>query len=152
GGCGKTRLALRVAADVSGGFADGVRLVELAALADPALVPRAVASARGAPEIMGQPITDSLVSRLRAKTMLVVLDNCEHLVTAAAELVDILLRSCAGLHILATSREALASPGETTLRVPSLALPPEVRLTAEDAQRFEAVRLFIERALAALPG
>jgi non-specific serine/threonine protein kinase len=161
GGCGKTRLALEVAADALGAYPDGVWLVELAALADPrsalvpALVPWAVASAVGARERPGSTVTDSLVDHLRTRTLLLVLDNCEHVVGAAAQLVDALLRSCPGLRILATSREALGSAGETTWRVPSLAAPPRSaagELPLEHLTRYEAVRLFVDRARAALPG
>jgi predicted ATPase/DNA-binding CsgD family transcriptional regulator len=152
GGCGKTRLALHVAADVLNAYPDGVWLVELAALADPALVPRTAASVFGVPETPGLPVMDSLAAWLRPKTILMVLDNCEHVVGTAAQLVDALLRSCPSLRILATSREALGSAGETALRVPSLALPPpDGQLPVEQLLHYEAVRLFIERALAALP-
>jgi predicted ATPase/DNA-binding CsgD family transcriptional regulator len=151
GGCGKTRLALRVASDLADTYPDGVWLVELAALADPALVPRATASVFGIPDTGGWAVLDRLVHRLRPKTTLLVLDNCEHLVAAAAELVDTLLRRCPGLHVLATSREPLKSAGETLLRVPSLTVPPGDALPAERLLGYEAVRLFIERALAVRP-
>ena len=155
GGCGKTRLALQVAADAPGVYPDGVWLGELAALSDPALVPHAVASAVGAREIPGSTVTESLVGYLRTRTLLLVLDNCEHVVGAAAELVDALLRSCPGVRILATSREPLGSAGETTWRVPSLAVPPHSavgELDLEHLTQYETVQLFIDRALAALPG
>jgi non-specific serine/threonine protein kinase len=154
GGCGKTRLALRVAGEALGDFPDGVWLVELAALADPALVAGAVAMAVGVREVPGRALTESLVDHLRDRTLLLILDNCEHLVAAAAGLADVLLRSCPRLRVLATSREPLGSAGETIWRVPSLTLPP---LSAADAPllepltRYEAVRLFVERARAAVP-
>lgn len=151
GGCGKTRLALRVAAELVGAYPDGVWLVELAALTDSALVPRAVASVLGIPVIPRRSVVDSLVSGLGSRTVLLVLDNCEHVLTTTAELVDALLRRCPGLHILATSREPLGSAGETVLRVPSLALPPVDAPPVERMLDYEGVRLFIERALAARP-
>jgi len=128
-----------------------VWLVELAALADPALVPRATASVFSIPDTGGWAVLDRLVHQLRPKTTLLVLDNCEHLVAAAAELVDTLLRRCPGLHVLATSREPLKSAGETLLRLPSLTLPPGDAPPAERLLSYEAVRLFVERALAARP-
>lgn len=152
GGCGKTRLALRAAAELVGAYPDGVWLVELAALADPALVPRTVAAVVAVPETPGRPIIDGLAAWLRSRTTLLVLDNCEHLLTAVADLVDALLRRCPGLHVLVTSREALGSAGEAALRVPPLALPPPgERYPVEQLLQFEAVRLFVERALAARP-
>jgi predicted ATPase/DNA-binding CsgD family transcriptional regulator len=160
GGCGKTRLALQVAATAAtgvapGAYSDGVWLGELAALADPALVPQAVVSALGAREVPGATVTDSLVEYLRDRTVLVVLDNCEHVVGAAAELADALLRNCPGVRILATSREPLGGAGETTWRVPSLAVPPGSGtddLALEQLTAYEAVRLLVDRAVAALPG
>src|SRR5439155_14212769 len=97
GGCGKTRLALRVAGDLPESFPDGIWLVPLAALVDPALVPPAVAAALGVREAPGVPLSDALVDFLFDKTSLLVLDNCEHLVEAAAGLADSLLRSCPDL-------------------------------------------------------
>ena len=155
GGCGKTRLALQVAAAVRGAYPDGVWLVELAALADPALVPQAVASALGVREAPGAAATDRLVAALRPKTLLLVLDNCEHVVGAAAALVEALLRRGPGLRVLATSREPLGSAGETAWGVPSLAVPPDSPAEAPPLERltaYEAVRLFVERARAARPG
>jgi non-specific serine/threonine protein kinase len=161
GGCGKTRLALQVAARARGGFPDGVWLAELAALANPVLVPRAVASAAGVreiPETAGRAPMDGLADHLRDKTLLLVLDNCEHVVAAAAELVDALLRNCPALRVLTTSREPLGIAGETTWRVPSLSLPPPSAAgeeasdhLVEDLVRYEAVRLFVDRAHAARP-
>ena len=154
GGCGKTRLALQVATAEQGPHPDGVWFGELAGLEDPALVPQAVAAAVGAREVPGSTVTDSLVGYLRSRTLLLVLDNCEHVVGAAAQLVDALLRGCPGVRILATSREPLGSAGETTWRVPSLAVPPHAAvgdLDLEYLTQYETVRLFIDRALAALP-
>ena len=123
GGCGKTRLALEVAADLVEGFKDGAWLVELASLSDPALVPQAVASVLGVREQPGRSLTKTLFNHLKPKELLLVLDNCEHLVEACAELAEALLRTCPSLRILATSREALGTAGETRWLVPSLSLP-----------------------------
>jgi predicted ATPase/class 3 adenylate cyclase len=152
GGTGKTRLALQAAADALEAYPEGVWLVELAALADPALVPHAIASAVGVREEPGRPVLATLTDALRPKRLLLVLDNCEHLVDACARLADALLRACPHLTILATSREALGIAGETAWRVPSLALPAAGPAPAGEAgHRSEAVRLFADRARAALP-
>src|SRR5262245_263895 len=152
GGAGKTRLALQAAADALDAYPDGVWLADLAPAADPGLVPPAVAAALGVREEPGQPIPATLAGALRPKRLLLVLDNCEHLLDACARLADALLRACPGVRVLATSREALGIAGETAWRVPSLELPdarhppPPERLT-----QYEAVRLFVDRALAARP-
>ena len=155
GGCGKTRLALQVAADLVGDFKDGVWFVELASLSDPVLVPQKVASALGISEQSGLPISDALSDYLRQKQIILVLDNCEHLIDACASLAENLLRACPNLRMLTTSRQTLEIAGETSWRVPSLSLPdPEHEGTAaaSDLMEYEAVKLFIDRAGAALPG
>jgi len=155
GGCGKTRLALRVAADVARDYADGVWFVDLALVADPALVVQAIAWTVGVREVPGRAVTETLLDHLRERASLLVLDNCEHVVNGAAHTTDAVLRTCPRVRIIATSREPLRAPGETTWRVPSLSLPP-LGGTAETgtagALRFESVKLFVERAQAALPG
>jgi predicted ATPase/class 3 adenylate cyclase len=152
GGAGKTRLALQVAAEALEEFPAGVWLVELAALSDPSLVPKAVASALGVFEQPGRYLTETLADALRGKSVLVILDNCEHLVAACAHLANALLRACPHLRMLATSREALGVAGETTWRVPSLSVPDPQRLPSMDRFRdYEAVRLFIDRAVASAP-
>ncbi len=157
GGAGKTRLSLQVAADVLDYFIDGVWFVELAPLSDAASVPQALASALGLREEPGRPLLNTLTDYLRPKKLLVILDNCEHLVTACAQLAQTLLQRCERLHILATSREAFGIPGETIFRVPSLSLPskgglqPETGDLASVLSQYEAVRLFIDRAVAVLP-
>src|SRR5439155_14934879 len=123
GGCGKTRLMLQIATDVLGEFPDGVWLVELAPLSDPSLVPQAVASALGLREGPGRPLLDTLLAVLRPRTLLLVLDSCEHLTDACAHLAETLLPACPGPPILATSRERLHIPGEVSWRVRSLAAP-----------------------------
>jgi predicted ATPase/class 3 adenylate cyclase len=152
GGAGKTRLALQVAAEMLEEFPGGVWLVELAALSDPGLVPKAVASAVGVLEQPGRLLTDTLADSLRLKSVLVILDNCEHLVASCAHLTDALLRACPNVRILATSRETLGVTGETTWRVPSLSVPDPQRLPPLDrVTEYEAVRLFSDRAVASEP-
>ena len=152
GGAGKTRLALQVAADVLEGYPDGVWLAELAVLSDSALVPQTVAGALGVREISGRPMLETLLQYLQRKKLLLILDNCEHLVDACARLAEELLRTCPDLRILATSREALNIQGEIAWRVPSLSVPDRRQLPPlERLAQFEAVRLFVERAAAVKP-
>jgi predicted ATPase/DNA-binding SARP family transcriptional activator len=153
GGCGKTRLALHVAGELVDEYAGSVWLVEFASLADPALVPQAVATALGVREEPDQPLVITLTRALCSRQLLLVLDNCEHLVDACAHLAEALLRACPHLKIVATSREALGIAGETPFRVPSLSLPDEAQLPPwERLLGYEAVRLFIERAALVRPG
>ena len=156
GGCGKTRLALTTAAGLVAAYPDGVWLVELAALTDAALAPHAVAAALGVREEAQRPLIATLAEALHAKRLLLVLDNCEHLIAACAALAQTLLGACPRLQILATSREALGIAGETAWCVPSLALPPAPSSTKDagvedELMRYEAVRLFVDRATSALP-
>ena len=151
GGIGKTRLALRLGGDLADGFPDGAWLVSLADVADPAFVTTRVAGALGMREEPGQPLDATLADALRNRRLLLILDNCEHLVTACAQLCQGLVASCPWLRILATSREPLRVPGETVWRVPPLSLPPAGTAAQELAQH-EAVQLFTERATAARPG
>ncbi len=147
GGCGKTRLALQAAADRLDRHPDGVFLVELAALEDPTLVPRSVAAVLGVPEAPGPQQTARLVEHLRSRQSLLLLDNCEHLILACAELVEHLLQYCPQLRVLATSREVLDVPGEVAFHVPALGLPaPEDVGRLQPALATDAVRLFIDRA------
>src|SRR6185295_6650760 len=150
GGCGKTRLALRLAEVVQGQYRDGVVLVELAAVSDPGLVPQTLGAALDVREQPGRPLLETLSEALHSRRLLLVLDNCEHVIEAAAHLAKALLRSCLYLKILATSREALRIPGEAARRVPSLSLPEPGR-HGSDAMESEAVRLFVERATALAP-
>jgi hypothetical protein len=124
GGSGKTRLALQVAAELLDRYPDGVWWVDLAPLSEHALVPHAVASALGIHEQPGRPLMDTLSEYLRPKTLLLVLDNAEHLLSACASLADALLRRSSNLRILATSREALRIEGEHIYPVSPLSLPP----------------------------
>jgi predicted ATPase/class 3 adenylate cyclase len=152
GGVGKTRLGLQLAADALERFPDGAWLVELAPLADPELVPQTVASVLGLKGEPGKPIARSLIEYLGDKRLLLLLDNCEHLLDGCAQLVDALVRQCPQLTFLASSREALGIAGEQAYRVPSLSLPgPTQEHTRESVARFEAVQLFTDRALFARP-
>jgi predicted ATPase/class 3 adenylate cyclase len=152
GGSGKTRLALHLAANVLDEFDDGVWVVELAPLADGALVTQAVASAVGVREEMGRPLLESVLETLRPRQALLVLDNCEHLIQSCAEFADRLLHTCPHLRVLATSREALGIAGEVAWRVPSLSLPEDgPARTLEGVRRSGAGNLFLERAVAATP-
>lgn len=153
GGCGKTRLALAVATASRERFAGGVWLVDLAPVADPALVPRAIAAVLGVLEAPERSLADTLVLALGERRLLIVLDNCEHLIDACAELADRLLERCPGLHLLATSREPLQIAGEHAWRVQLLTVPdPEAPLALPDLLQSPAVQLFVERAQAVEAG
>jgi len=157
GGSGKTRLALEVARDLIGVYSDGVWLVGLAGLSEGDLVPQTVAAALRVPERPGQALTGTLVEALSDKELLLVLDNCEHLVEAAAQLADTLLDSCPHLRVLATSREPLGTPGEVNRVVPLLSLPARAgedftdASTVDSLMGYEAMRLFVDRARLRLP-
>jgi non-specific serine/threonine protein kinase len=153
GGIGKTRLGLEVGAALVEHHAEGVWFVDLAPLVDPALVAQVVVSALGVRLPHDRSPIEGLAEAISSWRALLVLDNCEHLVEACAELADGLLRVCAGLRVLATSREALRVPGEVVWQVASLPLPDTGRAcVADEVLRSAAVRLFAERASAAAPG
>lgn len=140
---GKTRLALRLASDFVDSVADGVRLVELAALQDPALVAHAIGLVVDVRERPGEPVQVTLCEAFRARDLLLVVDNCEHLAAPCAELVNDLLRGCPRLRVVATSRQPLGVAGETIWRVPSLAVPDSrVATGTDEITASEAVRLF----------
>jgi predicted ATPase/DNA-binding CsgD family transcriptional regulator len=145
GGSGKTRLALEVGRHLVGAYPDGVWLVELAPLSEEALVPKEVAEALGVPERPAQPLTGTLAEVLRDRELLLLVDNCEHLLEATAHLIDSLLDSCPHLSILATSREAIGVEGEARWLVPTLSVPG-AGSSSEELGGYEAVRLFVERA------
>ena len=152
GGIGKTRLSQQLAAEVLDDFPDGVWFVELAALADPLLVPQSVAIVLGVKEEPGHPVIDALVKYTADKRLLLVLDNCEHLMQASADLATRLLRSSAQIKILASSREPMRIAGEAVFPVPALGVPDPTRgVTPSGLTQYEAVLLFVDRALAAQP-
>jgi non-specific serine/threonine protein kinase len=152
GGVGKTRLAQESVARLVDGYPGGVWLVELAPLADSQLVPQAVASALDVREAGPRPILETLIDTIRQRRLLLVLDNCEHLVEACAALASALLRSCPEVQILATSRQPLGLAGETVWQVPPLGLPPAApNARGSPAPDSEAMRLFVERARTVQP-
>ena len=151
GGTGKTRLSLQVVAEVLEQFPGGVWLVELAPT-DPNLVPQLVAHVLNVNEVPGEPLTKTLVAALKERQLLLVLDNGEHVLDACAKLVDSLMRDCPKVRILLSSREPLGIAGESTYRVPSLSLPSrKAEYTPETLIQFEAVNLFVERAILIKP-
>jgi len=153
GGIGKTRLALHAAAELVDGYPDGVWLVEFAKLRDPELVSQHAASVLGVSAreaVEGRDVGDVLTAYLSDKKLLMVLDNCEHLIEASAELAENLLRECPEVQLIATSRENLGIPGEKSYSVPTMEVPPE-NGQSRDLENFESVRLFIDRAMAVVP-
>jgi predicted ATPase len=152
GGCGKTRLALEVAAQLRTEYRDGVWLVDLAPLSDANLVTQTAASVLRLQEGPNRSLIEMLTDFVRHRHLLFVLDNCEHVIGSCAQLSEMLLQAGADVRILATSREALGVPGEAVWRVPSLSLPAAGQsLAVEDLLSFEAVRLFSERARSVAP-
>jgi len=153
GGTGKTRLSLQAAAQLLDGFPDGVWLVELAPLTDPDLVTQTAANALGMHLSAGPQTFSFLVDYLQTKRLLMIFDNCEHLIAACAWLADALLHACPDLSILVSSREALGIDGEMPFVVPPLTTPEIYRQTnLDELAQYEAIRLFVERASTASPG
>ncbi len=152
GGTGKTRLSLQVGADLLDRYPDGVWLVELAPLSERALAWQAVAAVLGVREEPGRMLEQTLQNALQAKTMLLILDNCEHLIGVCAKMAETLLQGCPQLRILTSSRETLNVPGEVTYYVPSLSLPRiGEKVPTERLLEFEGVRLFMDRARTTTP-
>lgn len=152
-GVGKTRLALRTASDLRRALPDGVWVVELAGLRDPALVSETVAHALELQDVSSRWLVSTLVDYLASRRLLLILDNCEHLLHSCAVLVDALLRACPDLKVLTTSREPLGISGEAVLQVEPLTLPPVVHIPPRDALlQYEGVRLFVDRSQAASSG
>ena len=147
GGVGKTRLALQVAAELLDRFPDGVWYIELASITDPEFVPSIIAGALNAPEARDRSASEALVNFLKRKRMLLILDNCEHMVEAVSTLVAAILHSCPDVRVLSTTRQAFNIAGEDVIRVASLAAPDvTARLNADAAMEFGAVALFVDRA------
>ncbi|MFE2280045.1 BTAD domain-containing putative transcriptional regulator [Streptomyces sp. NPDC059454] len=153
GGVGKTRLALRSAAQLAASYADGIHLADLAPLTAPALLDRAVAEALGLRDQSARPPAEAIEDRLRDRQLLLLLDNCEHVADAVAALVLRMLRAAPGLTVLATSRHRLGVPGEHILTVPCLTLPdPDAACDAQQpSEHSESVRLLAQRAAASAP-
>jgi non-specific serine/threonine protein kinase len=149
GGCGKSRLSLQVASELVGRFTDGVWLVQLAPINDPILIPQTIAAALGISVQGGRSILSRVSEYLRSRHLLLILDNCEHLVEDCARIVETLIQETTRLHVLVTSREALNLKGELIFRIPSLTFPFEyIQANLEELTKYEAVILFIERAVA----
>ncbi len=148
GGIGKTRLALQIGADLLDGLGDGVWLVELATLSDATSVVNAIASTFGLREQGDRPMLDVLELYLKPRRLLLILDNCEHLIEEVARITAAMLRTAPQVRVLATSREPLRIAAERVYQVPSLAVPPDDALTAGDALQYGAVAFFVERARA----
>ena len=144
GGAGKTRLAMRVAEELLGDFPDGLRVAELGAVRDADVLVDEIAQRFSVTRVAGTPLVRSMAEYIGAQRVLLVLDNCEQIISAAADLCRELLTACPNLRVLATSRERLGVSGEALYRVPSLSLPDE-DATVEEANRHDAVRLFVER-------
>ncbi len=152
GGIGKSRLSVQLGAEVLDDYPDGVWLVELAALSDPSLVPQAAASVLGVKEEAGRPVLDALIKFARDRQLLIMLDNCEHVVQACAELARHLLQAGPRTKVLASSRDALQTAGETVFQLAPLTAPGSGEAaTAESLAGIDAVRLFVERSTAAQP-
>lgn len=147
GGCGKTRLALQTAAECVADYPDGVWLIELAPISEAEFIPQAVAQVLSVREEPGRPLTETLSDYLLGKRLLLLLDNCEHLLEAVANFLAVVRRIVPALRVLVTSRAPLQLSGETLYRVPSLAMPSLRRLTPAALQQCESVRLFVERAM-----
>jgi len=149
GGTGKTRLSIQLGSQLIPNFKDGIWLVELAPISDPSLLLQTIASVFDIGEVPGVPLKTLFHDFLREKYLLLILDNCEHLVEASAKVADEILHIAPNIKVIASSREALGINGETVYRVPSLSLPEQAEVTKEAAMGFESVQLFVERASAA---
>lgn len=150
GGIGKTRLSMQVGQELLNNYPEGIWLTSLESLSDPALVPQTIASVFGIREESARPVSERLIESLRERALLLILDNCEHLLGACAQIAATLLQNCPNLKIIATSRETLNLPGEAIYSIPSLSLP-ERDVVIEKLAVYESTRLFIERAALALP-
>lgn len=145
GGTGKTRLSLEIGARLLPAFPDGIWLIELAPLREPSQIPYIIANVFGLQEMSAMSIEELIVSYLRQRRALIILDNCEHMVEASADMAEALLQGCSHLALLASSREALGVPGERVYRVPSLSLPAEGENDPQRVQSSEAARLLVDR-------
>jgi predicted ATPase/class 3 adenylate cyclase/tetratricopeptide (TPR) repeat protein len=152
GGSGKTRLALQVAAELLDTTADGVWFIDLAPVTDGAQIPAVVAAVLGLPDLCGPDVTEAVVDALANQDTLILLDNCEHLIDAAAKFCEQVIRHCPRVRFLATSREPLGIDGDWVYRVPSLSLPDPDAVSPADLNRSDAVRLFADRARLHDPG
>ena len=153
GGCGKTRLSQEIAISLLEEYKDGVWFIDLAPITDPNLVAKEIIQVLNIQEESGKPIIDTLTEKIKNRSILILLDNCEHLIQICAEIADKLLRSVNNLQILSTSREALNISGEVVWRIPSLSCPdPGSEKEIKKVQQYEAIRLFVDRAASGKPG
>jgi len=153
GGCGKTRLAREIVITLVEEYKDGVWFTNLAPVTDPNLVTKEILKVLNIQETPGKTIADILIENIKDKSLLLLLDNCEHMINACAEIIEKLLHTVKGIRIMATSREALNIPGEVVWRIPSLSVPEyDTRTELVDIQNFEAVKLFADRAASGNPG
>ena len=153
GGCGKTRLAREIAFILIEEYKDGVWFVNLSPITDPDFIAKSIAELLNIKEEPDKPILDTLIDKIKDKSLLLLLDNCEHLVQACAEIAFKLLQSVKGIRILATSREALNIPGEVIWMIPSLSFPaPGSRVVIDEINRYESIKLFTDRAVLGKPG
>jgi predicted ATPase/DNA-binding SARP family transcriptional activator/DNA-binding CsgD family transcriptional regulator len=151
GGCGKTRLALRIGANITDRFPDGVWFIDLSALTEPDFVSQAVATSLGITEQPGRTSLLSVCDHLQGRSALLILDNCEQILDAAARMAEVLVKTCPDLHVLATSRERLRVEGEHLYQLPPLALPDAGLLAVAELEQSEAVQLFVDRARMSVP-
>jgi len=150
GGCGKTRCATEIGADLLGGFADGVWVAELVRISDPSLVSAVIARALKVQEAPNQPMSETLLAYLKRKRLFLIVDNCEHVIEEARHVVGMILHECPDVRILATSRESLSIAGEHVYRMPSLPVPTASELlSANEVSQYGAVQLFSDRAFSA---
>jgi predicted ATPase/class 3 adenylate cyclase len=147
GGAGKTRCAIQAGAELLDGWIDGVWLAELAKIADPSLVASVIAQVLNVQETPSRPVIDSLIPFLKRKKLLLIVDNCEHVIDAARSVVSAILQACPDVRILVTSREALNIAGEEVYRMPSLEVPATTKVTSESAAGYGAIALFTDRAV-----
>ena len=153
GGCGKTRLSIQIASEIQSDYANGIWLAELAPVTDPSLIPQTLLSIFKLREDSHRSPLDVLMDYLHTKTLLLILDNCEHLIEACAHITETLLQACPNLRVLASSREALGIAGEVAYRVPSLNTPDPAHIPSlEPLGKLDSIRLFVERAEVAKPG
>ena len=153
GGCGKTRLAREIASTLIEEFKDGVWFVNLSPLTNPDFIAMSIAEVLSIKEEPDKPIIETLINNIEDKSLLILLDNCEHLIQACAEIVDKLLQSVEGIRILATSREALNIYGEVVWMIPSLSFPaPDSKVLIDETDRYESIKLFTDRAALGKPG
>jgi predicted ATPase len=153
GGCGKTRLAGEIALTLTEEYKDGVWFIDLAPVIDPGFVDKKIAEALNVKEDPSKTIIATIIENIKNKSLLVLLDNCEHLIQQCAEIADRLLQSVEGIRLLATSREPLNIPGEVVWRIPSLSFPePDSKKDIIEFQRYDAIKLFTDRATSGKPG